>query len=82
MGSSVDPGLLLTGNSLVSQPQIQSQQPTIDLGDALKLLANKREKMEETQKLIAEAQLRTAKESLREEQKIQNEKSRWVFPEV
>ena len=76
MGSSVDPGLLLTGNSLVSQPQIQSQQPTIDLGDALKLLANKREKMEETQKLIAEAQLRSAKESLREEQKIQNEKSR------
>ena len=76
MGGSVDPGLLLTGNSLVSQPQIQSQQKTIDLGDALKLLANKREKMEETQKLIAEAQLRQAEESLREEQKIQNEKSR------
>ena len=71
--SDVDPGLLLTGDTLVTP------EPSIDLGDALKLLADRRQKMEDTQKLIAEAQLKQAEATLKDDLRIQGEKSRWVY---
>ena len=74
IGNSVDPGLLLTGDSL--PPSDPTPESTIDLGNALKLLADKRQKMEDTQRLIAEAQLRQAEVSLQNDQKIEDEKSR------
>ena len=74
IGNSVDPGLLLTGDSLPAPDP--TPESTIDLGNALKLLADKRQKMEDTQRLIAEAQLRQAEVSLQNDQKIEDEKSR------
>ena len=73
--AQVDPGLLLTGDSLsVTTPNTQPS--SIDLGDALKILADKRQKLESSQRIIEEARLRQAEDTLQRDQKIQQEKNR------
>ena len=48
------------------------------IGDALRILAQRRQKIQGTQKLIAEAQLRNAEVSLQEQQKLRAEKEQLV----
>ena len=72
--AQVDPGLLLTGDSLASSNPTQPS--SIDLGDALKILADKRQKLESSQRIIEEARLRQAEDTLQNDRKIQQEKNR------
>ena len=75
--AQVDPGLLLTGDSLSSSVTTPNTQPSsIDLGDALKILADKRQKLESSQRIIEEARLRQAEDTLQNDRKIQQEKNR------